>query len=58
MVGFDYTDPSPKGIVRKLNAAVAGVQGALQPGWEIGPQALADLLNQARAHWLPAATTK
>jgi len=56
LVGFDYTSPPPKGMaLRRLNAAVAGVEGALQPGWEMGPQALADLLNQARAHWLAAA---
>jgi hypothetical protein len=53
VVGFDYLTTSPKGAaLRKLNASIAGVQGVFQPGWEIAPQKLADLLNEARARWV------
>ncbi len=55
-VGFDYLTARPKrAALRRLNSAIAGVQGALQPGWELAPQALADLLNGAREHWLAVA---
>jgi uncharacterized membrane protein YhaH (DUF805 family) len=55
-VGFDYLTAPPKGAgLRGLNAALAGVQGSLQPGWEIDPQTLADLLNKARERWLEVA---
>jgi len=52
-VGFDYLTERPKrAALNALNTSLAGVQGSLQPGWEIAPQALADLLNDAREHWL------
>jgi uncharacterized membrane protein YhaH (DUF805 family) len=52
-VGFDYLTERPKRMaLRALNTALAGVQGSLQPGWEIAPQALANLLNDARERWL------
>jgi uncharacterized membrane protein YhaH (DUF805 family) len=55
-VGFDYLTERPKGgALRGLNTALAGVQGSLQPGWEINPQALASMLNEARERWLTAA---
>jgi len=53
MIGFDYLrDPPKRRALRRLNAAFAGVQGALQPGWEIPPQDLANILNEARERWL------
>jgi uncharacterized membrane protein YhaH (DUF805 family) len=53
VVGFDYLTPQPKGgVLKRLNTALAGVQGTLQPGWEISPEALATLLNEARGQWL------
>jgi uncharacterized membrane protein YhaH (DUF805 family) len=56
VVGFDYLTTRQKGAaLRGLNTALAGVQGSLQPGWEIAPQALANLLNDARERWLGAA---
>ncbi len=55
-VGFDYLTERPKrAALRGLNTALAGVQGSLQPGWEVAPEALAGLLNDARERWLTAA---
>ncbi len=52
-VGFDYLALRPKrAALRRLNFAFAGVQGSLQPGWEIDPETLANLLNEARERWL------
>ena len=54
-VGFDFLKPRPgREGLRKFNAAVAGVQGSLGPGWEIDSISLAALLNQAREQWLEA----
>ena len=54
-IGFDYLVPPRKGGgLRRLNAALVGAQGALQAGWEIDSQAVANLLNQARERWLHA----
>jgi len=54
-VGFDYLTERPKGRgLKRLNSALTGGQGALQPGWEIPPQNLANLLNEARERWLDA----
>ena len=54
-VGFDYLTERPKGTgLKRLNTALAGRQGYLQPGWEIAPQDLANLLNDARERWLEA----
>lgn len=51
-VGFDYLVERPsRGGLRRLNSAIAGVQGSLAAGWEIKPEPLADLLNQAREQW-------
>jgi len=53
MVGFDYLVERPNRTgLRRLNAAVAGVQGALQPGLAMSPAKLANLLNEARERWL------
>jgi uncharacterized membrane protein YhaH (DUF805 family) len=55
-VGFDYLKPRPKGApLKALNAALFGLQGFLHIGWEIAPDKLADLLNQAREHWIAGA---
>jgi uncharacterized membrane protein YhaH (DUF805 family) len=55
-VGFDYLTPRPRRTALKsLNAGLAGVQGSLQPGWEVAPEALASLLNEARERWLVGA---
>lgn len=52
-VGFDFLVDRPRRErFRRLSAAIVGVQGALQPGWEVDPHALANLLNQARERWL------
>ena len=53
VVGFDFLVARPKRAgIRRLNAAIVGVQGVLQPGWTIDPHTLANLLNQARERWL------
>jgi len=51
-VGFDYTSRRSRGRLERLNLALAGVEGMLQPGYTLSPHALADLLNAAREHWL------
>lgn len=52
-VGFDYLNERPKsGRLRRLTAAITGVEGMLQPGYELEPHRLADLLNHARERWL------
>ena len=54
-VGSGLLDREPTAAaLRGLNIALAGVQGTLQPGWEVAPQDLAKLLNDAREHWLAA----
>ena len=55
-VGFDYLTerPSRTGL-RALNTAVAGAQGALNPGMELRPAKLAELLNEARERWIDGA---
>lgn len=53
VVGFDFLVARPRRAgLRRLNAAIVGVQATLQPGWEIDPHTLANLLNQARERWL------
>lgn len=53
VVGFDFLVAQPKRAgIRRLNAAIVGVHATLQPGWEIDPHTLANLLNQARERWL------
>ena len=55
-VGFDFIDPTTKRAgLRRFNRTVVGVHAMLQPGWEIKPAALADLLNQAREQALDPA---
>ncbi|HXQ10890.1 MAG TPA: DUF805 domain-containing protein [Caulobacteraceae bacterium] len=52
-VGFDYLEERPKsGRLRRLSAAITGVEGMLQPGYELEPHRLADLLNHARERWI------
>jgi len=52
-VGFDYAPGRrPRGPLDRLNLALTGVEGMLQPGYALEPHALADLLNQARERWL------
>jgi len=56
MVGFDFLGDVPKGgRARGLNRALTGAQGALQAGWELAPDKLANLLNHAREQWLAEA---
>jgi uncharacterized membrane protein YhaH (DUF805 family) len=58
-VGFDYLEQRPtRGWLRRLSAAITGVEGMLQPGYELGPHRLADLLNQARERWLASEGAK
>ncbi|HEY4029017.1 MAG TPA: DUF805 domain-containing protein [Caulobacteraceae bacterium] len=55
-VGFDYlAGRQGRGGLGQLNTAIAGAQGTLQPGLELPPARLADLLNEAREHWIAAA---
>ena len=57
-VGFNYLNGPPKrSTLRKLNSALVGVQGTLQPGLGSDPAALANLLNQARERWLETPET-
>jgi uncharacterized membrane protein YhaH (DUF805 family) len=52
-VGFDYLEERRKsGRLRRLSAAITGVEGMLQPGYELEPHRLADLLNHARERWI------
>jgi uncharacterized membrane protein YhaH (DUF805 family) len=51
-VGFDYLKAPTSGRLRRLSAAITGVEGMLQPGYELEPHRLADLLNQARERWI------
>jgi hypothetical protein len=51
-VGFDYVTARPKRAALRLDLDRSHIQGWLRPGWEIEPQALAKLLNDAREHWL------
>jgi uncharacterized membrane protein YhaH (DUF805 family) len=52
-VGFDYlTAPSKLVPLHRLSAAITGVDGMLQPGYELAPHRLADLLNHARERWI------
>ncbi len=51
-VGFDYVGPRPRGWMERVNLAIGGVEGMLQPGYRLSPHALADLLNAARERWL------
>jgi hypothetical protein len=45
-VGFDVSSERPLSVgLRAPNAAVAEAEGALSPGWEIDPRALAPLLK-------------
>ncbi len=54
-VGFDYLAERPKsGRLRRLSAAITGVEGMLQPGYELEPHRLADLLNQCASGGSPA----
>jgi uncharacterized membrane protein YhaH (DUF805 family) len=45
MIGFDYLKPRPNGLT----------QGRLSGSWEIRPDAVANLLNEARERWLVSA---
>jgi uncharacterized membrane protein YhaH (DUF805 family) len=45
MIGFDYLKPPRRGLT----------QGRLAGNWENPPEAVANLLNQAREHWLVGA---
>jgi uncharacterized membrane protein YhaH (DUF805 family) len=53
-VGFDYVHGPPPGRERvaRMSMAASGAQGALPAGWEVGPNRLADMLNQARNRWI------
>ena len=54
-VGFDFLIPRRKSAaLLKFNASVTGVQAIFQPGFEVKPVELADLLNRARERWLDA----
>jgi hypothetical protein len=52
-LGFDFTDSyhAKRGGPYGLAKAMAGVEGALGGGWELGAAELAELLNTARARW-------
>jgi len=52
-VGYDYLTPK-QATMRRVNRSLTGIDGALAPGLELAPPALADLLNNARERWLPA----
>jgi hypothetical protein len=55
-LGFDFTDSSCA-QTRRLRygvKAIAGVEGSVGGGWELGAADLADLLNQARIRWAGA----
>ncbi|HTX49092.1 MAG TPA: DUF805 domain-containing protein [Caulobacteraceae bacterium] len=52
-VGFSFTTP-PRTPLKRLGAAVTGLEGSLAPGWELDPPSLAGLLNGARDRWLAA----
>ena len=53
MVGFDYVNgpPPERERLASMSMAAAGVHGALPTGWEVGPNRLSDLLNEARRRW-------
>lgn len=51
-VGFDFTDRKVATQLRAINAGLAGMEGSLGAGWELGPERLAELLNSARAKWV------
>lgn len=54
MVAFDFTQDDPaQRRLRALSRSMAGAEGAFDNLWTIRPQALADLLNEARARWGP-----
>jgi uncharacterized membrane protein YhaH (DUF805 family) len=50
-VGFSFTAP-PRAPLKRLGAAVTGLEAALAPGWELDAASLAGLLNAARDRWL------
>jgi hypothetical protein len=52
-VGFDFTDryhAETRGL-RQTTKAIAGVEGSLGGGWELGAADLSDLLNKAWIRW-------
>ena len=54
-VGFDFLVAKKKSAgLLKMNASLTGVQAIFQPGYEVKPPELADLLNRARERWLDA----
>ena len=50
-IGFSYTAP-PQGPLKRLGAAVTGLEASLTPGWELDAPSLAALINAARDRWL------
>jgi hypothetical protein len=56
LIGFSLTGDGPRSVLAKLNTSITGMSGALPGLWEIPPEEVATLLNQARARWAnPAA---
>jgi hypothetical protein len=55
-LGFDFTDSycAQNRQLRHTVKAIAGVDGSLGGGWELGAVDLADLLNKARIRWAEA----
>lgn len=52
MIGFSRAGLRGMGsIVGRLNTALTGASGALPGLWEIEPEKVADILNQARSRW-------
>jgi len=58
-VGFSFTAERPGWApLRRLNQALSGVPDSLNAGWEVGPLALAELLNASRERWLDTAAAR
>ncbi len=52
LTGFDYSPLYQRNAaVRRFNTTALGVDAALPPGWELDPEPLCALLNQARERW-------
>ncbi len=52
LTGFDYSPLYQRNAaVRRFNTTALGIDAALPPGWELDPEPLCALLNQAREHW-------
>jgi hypothetical protein len=52
-LGFDFTDSyhASHGGPKSVTKAMTGVEGSLGSGWGLSADELAELLNQAQAHW-------